>query len=150
MFFHTELRILVRKKIYVFQECVRHCSEWDKEVCARMSEPKSSGSQEQFNCTLDVWTTTRMSEPKTIWNNRKANLLCNAPTITARCIFGNIVVTCVISASLGTRTPVVPCSFLPVSSLTHSRMTEPPVSSVPAEGRAVAIISSFPMSGLGV
>jgi len=53
-------------------------------------------------------------------------LLCRAPTMSSLRRSGNMVVTCVISASLGTRMPAAARPVRPVNSSTHSRMTEGP------------------------
>lgn len=81
-------------------------------------------------------------------------LRCNATMTVCLWRSGNILVNCVISASLGTLIPAFSRSVRPVSSSTHSRTTElcvspvagpsarPLVSDAP-EGRAVVITSSF-------
>ena len=55
-------------------------------------------------------------------------LLCNAATITSRGISGNITTSVSISSSSGTRIPLTSArSLLPVSSFTHSRITDVPL-----------------------
>ncbi len=52
-------------------------------------------------------------------------LLCKAPTTTSRSMVGNMLVTWIISDSVGTRIPALARSVVPVNSSTHSLITEP-------------------------
>ena len=74
-------------------------------------------------------------------------LRCKTPTTTSLWTSGNMLVNCVISASVGTLRPADGRCALPVNSLTHSLMTEVPgapavPSTVDPEGRAVVTTSS--------
>jgi len=64
-------------------------------------------------------------------------LRCRAATITSLCKSGKMPRSCDISASVGTRMPVEARSTLPVSSLTHSRMTDGPGCSAAPRGSSV-------------
>lgn len=87
-----------------------------------------------------------------------SHLRCKAWTSVSRPTSGNIFVSCIISASGGTRIPALALSVRPVNSLTHSLITEGPVSSsfsssttglgAPTAGRAVVMTSSFSCVGV--